>query len=54
VRVLGEAVDHREHDRLATHLRKALDEVHGDIRPHLGRYLQRLQPADYRVSVLFR
>ena len=43
VRVLGEAVDHREYDRLAPDLRKALDEVHGDVRPHLGRHLQRLQ-----------
>jgi hypothetical protein len=35
VRVLGEAVNHREDDRLAAHLGKALNEVHGDISPHL-------------------
>jgi hypothetical protein len=35
VRVLGEAVNYREDDRLAAHLGKALDEVHGDISPHL-------------------
>jgi hypothetical protein len=40
VRVLGEAVDHHEYDGLAAHLGKALDEVHGDIRPHLGWNLQ--------------
>jgi len=43
--VLGEAVDHREYDGLAAHLREALDEVHGDIRPYLGRNLQRLQQS---------
>jgi len=43
VRVLGEAVDHREHDGLAADLGEALDEVHGDVRPHLGRDLPRLQ-----------
>jgi hypothetical protein len=35
VHVLGEAVNHREDDRLAAHLGKALDEVHGDISPQL-------------------
>jgi hypothetical protein len=35
VRVLGEAVNHREDDGLAAHIGKDLDEVHGDISPHL-------------------
>jgi len=42
MRVLGEAIDHRENDRLTTNLWEVLNEVHGDIRPHLGRHLQRL------------
>ena len=43
VRVLGEAVNHREDDGLAAHFGEALDEVHGDVRPHLRRHLERLQ-----------
>ena len=43
VSILGEAVDHRENDRLAAHLGEALDEVHGDIRPDLRRHLQGLK-----------
>ena len=43
VGMLGEAVDHRENDRLAAHLGKALDEVHGYIRPNLRRHLQGLK-----------
>jgi hypothetical protein len=35
VRLLGEAVNHCEDDGLAAHLGKALDEVHGNISPHL-------------------
>jgi hypothetical protein len=42
VRVLREAVDHRQDYRLARHLGQALNEVHGDVRPHLGGHLQRL------------
>ena len=37
--ILGEVVDHHEHDGLAPHLGQALDEVLGDVRPHLGRTL---------------
>jgi hypothetical protein len=37
--VLGEAVDDSEDDGLATDLRQPFDEVHRDIRPHLGRHL---------------
>ena len=43
VRVLGEAVHHGEDDRLPMYLGELLDEVHGDVRPHLGRHLKRLQ-----------
>ena len=43
VGVLGEAVDQREDDRLAAHLGKALDEVHGDIDPDMRRHLQGLK-----------
>ena len=43
VRVLGEAINHREDDGLAANLRQPLDEVHGDVRPHLGGHVQRLQ-----------
>jgi hypothetical protein len=43
VSVLGEAIDHREDDRFAAHLRQPLDEVHGDVGPHLGRHLEGLQ-----------
>ena len=43
VGVLGEAVDHREDDRLAAHLGKALDEVHRYIRPDLRWHLQGLE-----------
>ena len=45
VRILGESVDHRENDGFATDLGQPLDEVHGDIRPHLGRYFEGLQQA---------
>jgi hypothetical protein len=45
MRVLGEAVDHGEDDGLAAHLQKALDEIHRDVRPHLGWNLQRLQQS---------
>ena len=43
VGILGEAVDHSENGGLAAHLGKALDEVHGDIRPNLRQHLQRLK-----------
>jgi hypothetical protein len=43
VGVLGEAIDHREDDRFVAHLRQPLDEVHGDVGPHLGRHLEGLQ-----------
>ena len=43
VRVLGEAVHHGEDDRLPMYHGEPLDEVHGDVRPHLGRNHQRLQ-----------
>ena len=46
VGVLGEAIDHRQDDRLAADLGKPLDEVHRDIRPHLGRHGEGLQQAD--------
>jgi hypothetical protein len=41
--ILGEAVDDGEDDRLAADLGQPLDEVHGNICPHLGRHLQGLQ-----------
>ena len=43
VRVLGEAINHREDDGLPAHLGQPFDEVHGDVRPHLGGHVQRLQ-----------
>ena len=43
VSILRKAVDHCENDRFAAHLGKALDEVHGYIRPNLRRHLQRLK-----------
>jgi hypothetical protein len=42
MRLLREAVDHRENDGLAAHLGKALDEVHGDIIPNLRWHIERL------------
>ena len=45
VRVLGEPVDNGEDDGLSVDLGKALDEVHRDIRPHLGRNVERLKKA---------
>ena len=41
--VLSEAADDGENDRLAADLRQPFNEIHGDIRPYLGRYLQRLK-----------
>ena len=35
VSILGEAINHSLDDRLAMHLGKAIDEVHGDVCPHL-------------------
>jgi hypothetical protein len=43
MRVLGEAVDHREDDGLVAHLGQALDKIHRDVRPYLGRNVERLQ-----------
>jgi hypothetical protein len=31
---LGELIHHRENHAFASHLRKPLDEVHGDVAPH--------------------
>ena len=45
VGVFGEAIHHREDDGLACHLGQPLDEVHGDVGPHLGRHLKGLQEA---------
>jgi hypothetical protein len=45
MRVHGEAVDHREYDGFPANLGQTLDEVHGDIRPHLGRNVEGLQQA---------
>jgi len=42
VGVLGEAVDHCQHDRLAAHLRQPLDEIHRDVRPDLGWHVEGL------------
>ena len=41
--ILGEAIDHREDDRLAADLGQALDEVHRNIHPHLRRNVKGLQ-----------
>jgi hypothetical protein len=43
VGIFGEAVHYREDDRLARHLGQPLDEVYGDVGPHLGRHLKGLQ-----------
>lgn len=43
VRVLGERVDNGEDDEFPVDLGEALDEVHRDVCPHLGRYHERLQ-----------
>ena len=43
VRIFGEAVDHRQNDRLAIDLGQALDEIHGDVGPYLGRHVEGLQ-----------
>jgi hypothetical protein len=45
VDILGEAIHHREDYELARHLGQPLDEVHGDVGPHLGRHLKGLQEA---------
>jgi hypothetical protein len=45
VGILRETVHHYQNHGLAMHLRKALDKIHGDIRPHLIRHLQRLKEA---------
>jgi len=53
VHILGEAVHHGEDDRLPADLGQALDEVHQDVRPHLGGDLEGLDsPAGHCVSVL--
>ena len=51
VRVLGETIDDRQDHRFAGHLGQALDEVDGDIRPHLVRYFQRLQQSCRRLRL---
>ena len=38
--ILGEAIDHREDNRLAPDFKKPFDEVHGDVGPHLGQHLE--------------
>ena len=43
MRVLGEAIYDGEDDGLATNLGQPLDEIHGDVRPHMGRHLKGLQ-----------
>ena len=43
--ILGEAVDHCENDGFAADLGQPLNEVHGDINPHLRRYFEGLQQA---------
>lgn len=50
VRVLGEAVDDGEDNRLALNLRKALNEIQRDIAPNKRRYRQRLEQTR-RVEV---
>jgi hypothetical protein len=34
MRILGEAIDHREDNRLAPDFRQPFNEVHGDVGPH--------------------
>jgi hypothetical protein len=46
VSVLKEAVDRVKNDRLLVDLRKALDEVHRNVSPHLGRHIKRLEDTD--------
>ena len=41
--ILGELVDDGEDDGFAANLQKPFDEVHRDIRPHLGRNIERLE-----------
>ena len=43
VGLLGEAINHREDDRLLVDLREALDEIHRDVRPYLCGDLEGLQ-----------
>jgi len=45
VRVLGEAIDDSEDDRLAADPGQPLDKVHEDVSPHLGWHGQGLQQA---------
>jgi hypothetical protein len=45
VRVLGEPVHHGENHRFAAHLGQGFNKIHGDIRPHYGRHLERLEQA---------
>ena len=45
VSVLGEAVHHGQDDTVAMDAGKAFNEVKGDVRPHLGGDLQRLQQS---------
>ena len=47
VGVLGEPVDDGEDDTLAMDLRKGLDEVHRNVRPHTRRHGQRLQETGW-------
>ena len=42
---LGETIHHREDDRLATHLGKTLDEVHGDVALYGRRNLEGLKQS---------
>ena len=43
VRVLGESVNHRENDGFAADLGQALDKIHRDVCPNLGRDVEGLQ-----------
>ena len=42
MRILGEAIDHREDDRFAIDLGQALDKIHRNVGPNLGRHVEGL------------
>ena len=43
MRILGEAIDHHEDDRLAIDLGQVLDKIHRNVSPNLGWHVEGLQ-----------